>query len=359
MKNRLPLLLLLLLLQVACDTIDPKTEVATDNKKEFVKNVNYVDTMHIRRSPFHMELISNGKLRALQKSDLKFAGSGMVTTLNVINGATVEKGAVIASLDRRELQLRYDQAIQKMERANIDLHDALLGFGYTSTDTTLVKAEHLKIAKIRSGYNSALSDISSAEMAMENSVLVAPFRGKIANLQTKLHETPKGDFFCSVINDSSFDVEFAVLESELINVHLGQPIQVATFTDPLKKHHGTVKGINPMVDEKGQIMVTANIPNPGGLIDGMNIKAYVENIVQDKLVVPKSAVLIRDNLEVLFRVSPEGKALWTYVYITAANSNSYAVVANEDRGADLSPGDVVITGGNLNLANDVPVEVKK
>lgn len=354
--NKLKLLPLLFL--VACGTIEPKTEAATDNKKEFVKTTNYVDTMQLRSGIFRSELISNGKLRAEQKSDLKFMGSGTVELLNIANGSMVTKGQTIAALDNRELRIRLDQALQRLEKSKIDLQDALLGFGYTSSDTTLVSAEHMRIAKIRSGYESALSDVTTSKMALENSTLIAPFTGKIANLKTKLHENPKGDFFCSVINDLSFDVEFAVLESELGNVHTGQTLQVATFTDPTKKYRGTIKNINPMVDEKGQIMVTANIPNPGGLIDGMNVKAYIENTVNDKLVVPKSAVLIRDNLEMLFRMSPQGKAMWTYVHIMAANSSSYVVVANEDRGADLASGDVVIISGNLNLADNVDVEVK-
>lgn len=347
------------MLLVACGSIEPKEEAATDNKKEFAQTTNYVDTMHLRRGSFRSELISNGKLRAQQKSDLKFLGTGMVSTLNVSNGSPISKGAVIASLDSRELSLRLDQSKKRLEKAKIDLQDALLGFGYTTTDTTKVKPEHLRIARLRSGYDTAISDVQSAQMSLDNGTLSAPFGGRVANLKTKLHENPKGDFFCSVINDSSFDVEFAVLESELPNVREGQSIQVSTFTDPLKKYKGTIKGINPMVDDKGQIMVTANIPNPGGLLDGMNVKAYVENMVADKLVVPKSAVLIRDNLEVLFRMSPEGKAMWTYVYILAANSSSYVVIANEERGADLSVGDVIITSGNLNLADAVAVEVKK
>lgn len=332
----------------------------TVNKKAQIQISNPVDTITLRRGTFRSQLISNGKLRAQQKSDLRFAGSGAVTWLAGGNGTTVAPGAVIARLDDRDAQLRLEQARQAMQKADIDLQDALLGFGHDIADSAQVPRETMRIAKLRSGYDGAVTGLESARLAAENCVLTAPFGGKIANLKTKLHENPKGDFFCSVINDRSFDVEFSILESELANVRVGQEVKVATFVDPAKRYAGHVAHINPTVDDKGQILVTANIPNPGGLMDGMNVKVYIESAVPNKLVVPKSAVLVRDDREVLFRYDPAtGKAMWTYVLIEASNSDSHAVVANTDRGAELNVGDAVIVSGNLNLADGSEVEIKQ
>ncbi|MEG0468078.1 MAG: efflux RND transporter periplasmic adaptor subunit [Mucinivorans sp.] len=337
---------------------ETKPQQATDNRIERAQTVNLVDTIHLSKGLFRSQLISNGKLRAKQKSELKFSASGIVEQLNVSNGSHIGKGMVIAALEVGEQQLRLRQALTRLEKAKIDLADALLGFGYTVADSAKVKKEHLQVARLRSGYDSAEDDVAAAKLSIDKSTLKAPFGGKIANLKTKLWENPKGDFFCTVIDDGSFDIEFAVLESELKSVHQGQQVKVATFIEPQKSYSGTISSINQMVDDKGQVLVTATIPNPGGLMDGMNVKVFVENVILDKLVVPKSAVVIRDNLEVLFRMTPEGKTIWTYVYIEAANSDSYVVVANTDRGADLSPGDVIIVRGNLNLADNVDVQIK-
>lgn len=332
----------------------------TVNKKAQIQISNPVDTITLRRGTFRSQLISNGKLRAQQKSDLRFAGSGAVTWLAGGNGTPVAAGAVIARLDDRDAQLRLEQARQAMQKADIDLQDALLGFGHDIADSARVPRETMRIARLRSGYDGAVTGLESARLATENCVLTAPFGGKIANLKTKLHENPKGDFFCSVINDRSFDVEFSILESELANVRVGQEVKVATFVDPAKRYAGRVAHINPTVDDKGQILVTANIPNPGGLMDGMNVKVYIESAVPNKLVVPKSAVLVRDDREVLFRYDPAtGKAMWTYVLIEASNSDSHAVVANTDRGAELNVGDAIIVSGNLNLADGSEVEIKR
>ena len=83
----------------------------------------------------------------------------------------------------------------------------------------------------------------------------------------------------------------------------------------------------------------------------MNVHVIVEKTLPDRLVVPKEAVVIRDNMNVLFTYSDDGVAHWVYVNILNANSESYSVEANSSRGAVLSEGDRVITSGNLNLAD--------
>ena len=74
------------------------------------------------------------------------------------------------------------------------------------------------------------------------------------------------------------------------------------------------------------MQIDAEVSNDGSLVDGMNVRVAVRQQVADRLVVPKSAVVIRDNEEVLFRFR-DGKALWTYVHTSLANSREYADAA--------------------------------
>ncbi len=116
--------------------------------------------------------------------------------------------------------------------------------------------------------------------------------------------------------------------------------------------------VNPLVDKNGQVLVEAEIANNGTFIDGMNVKLLVEKELPGKLVVPKSAVVMRDNQQVLFRYS-DGHAQWTYVHTIMDNSNEYVVEANTERQADLQAGDTVIISGNLNLAHETAVSIKQ
>ena len=103
----------------------------------------------------------------------------------------------------------------------------------------------------------------------------------------------------------------------------------------------------------------AQVANDGSLIDGMNVKVVVERMIPGQLVVPRSAVVIRDNLDVLFTYTPDGRAHWTYVKILYSNGDSHVVTANTDRNATLSEGDQVIVSGNLNLADNSEVTLKR
>lgn len=342
---------------VGCGPEAPKEEVVGLRKEFEQASTVQVDTIHLRRGVFRSELISNGKLRAERKSDLRFESVAPVAELLVANGSSIAAGGVVASLDQQAVLLQLDRARQQFNKAKVDLYDVLLGLGYASGDTVHATPEHRRTARLRSGYDMAQIEMRSAQIALDRLVLRAPFAGKVANLKTKQYEQPKGDVFCTIIDDRVFDVEFPVLEGELAFVKLGGAVEVASFVDPSKRMQGTVQSINPMVDDKGQIMITARVPNPGGWIDGANVKVYVSSQIYDKLVVPKSAVVIRDNLQVLFRVGPDGRAMWTYVLIEASNSTSHAVVANTDRSAELNAGDVVVVSGNLNLADNVVVSI--
>lgn len=346
-------------LLVACGSKEKSGEENEVGRKKYEIEKNPVDTIILRKRDFNSQLLSNGKLRALNKSSLKFTNTGIITQLNGKNGSYVKKGEVIAVQDTRDALLALEQARHQMEKSRIDLEDKLLGYGYKTSDSLRIPRETMRIARIHSGYNDAEARLKSAQFSLDNRFLKAPIGGKIANLSTKVHEYPTGEEFCQIIDDNIFEVEFAVLETELNELRNGQEVAVSTFTEPEKKYSGQVTEINPTVNDKGQVMVRAQFQNPGHLIDGMNVKVHIENRIPDKLVVPKSAVLIRDNQEVLFRIDSENKATWTYVHILQSNSNSYVVVPNQEKGAELKEGDIIITSGNLNLAHGSGVMIKE
>ena len=165
--------------------------------------------------------------------------------------------------------------------------------------------------------------------------------------------------FCTVIDDSRLEVNFSVMESEYAFLCKGLPVRVIPFADPAKSVAGKVTEINPTVDKNGQISVCATLGNDGSLIDGMNVKVIVERMMPGQLVVPRSAVVVRDNLDVLFTYTDDGIAHWTYVNIIRSNGDSHVVIPNEDRGASLNEGDKIIVKGNLNLADGSKVQLKK
>ncbi|MBO5563396.1 MAG: efflux RND transporter periplasmic adaptor subunit [Bacteroidales bacterium] len=329
-----------------------------DGRLQQTPEINEVDVMTLRRTKFARQLLSNGRLSAASRASLAFRTTGPLSSIPVKNGQVVGAGTVLATVDRPDLRLALESAEIALAKSEIDLYDVLVGQGYPARDTMSVPSDLLETAKIRSGYSSASSALHKARYDLSGTVLRAPFRGRVADIITKRFDQAGAEPFCSLVDDSSLDVDFTVMESEYAFLSVGLPVKVSPFADPDRLYTGTVTGINPSVDKNGQVLVRARVRNDGHLVDGMNVKVTVERMLPDCLVVPRSAVVIRDNMDVLFTYTDDGKAHWTYVRILASNGDSHVVEANSDRGAILQEGDRVIISGNLNLADGSAVVLK-
>lgn len=329
-----------------------------DRKIQYVPQENEVTVIVLKKEVFCRNILSNGKLSAALKASLAFKTSGIVGFVNVRDGQAVRKGEVLSGLDNEDLVLFRRSAELSLKKAELDLYDVLAGQGYAAGDTVSVPKAVLEMAKMRSGYLSAMNELEKARRNEAQAVLIAPFSGKVAGVRfRRWDQAPASEPFCTIVDDRMLDVDFTVLESDYGSMSVGLPVKVTPYGRQGKSYMGGIISINPVVDKNGQVSVRAQVAGDGSLVDGMNVRVVIEKPLADMLVVPKSAVVIRDNLDVLFRYR-DGKAEWVYVNILHSNSNSYAVEANSDRGAELREGDTVIVSGNLNLADGSYVKLK-
>ena len=93
------------------------------------------------------------------------------------------------------------------------------------------------------------------------------------------------------------------------------------------------------------------------MLDGMNVRVIVEEKMQNMFVVPKDAVVERDGYHVIFLLE-EGRAVWTYVDVVHSNISSFAITGCQRKETTIKEGDIVITSGNLNLADGTEVMVE-
>lgn len=359
MKKLLNLFILICSATAITACLNSTSQDTKDGKVVAVPDVNEVEIITLERRSFPLQLLSNGKLKAGRRASLSFGSSGVVSKLNVVNGVQVTAGSIIAELDRPDLKLSLEAAQIALEKAELELYDVLAGQGYAAKDTTNVPDNILNMAKMRSGYTSAKNTLERAKLEYEGASLQAPYNGKIADLKLKKYDRATSDPFCTVVDDSSLNVDFSVMESEYPFLKNGLSVKVIPFAYPSMSVIGKVSEINPTVDKNGQIGVYATIKNDGALIDGMNVKVIVERMIPEQLVVPRSAIVIRDNLDVLFTYTDDGVAHWTYVNIICSNKDSHVVTANTERGGKLKEGDKIIINGNLNLADGSKVQLKK
>ncbi len=320
--------------------------------------VTEVDIMVLQPTNFHLELISNGRLFARRKSRLSFPLSEQIQELHIKNGQVVQAGQLLAVLCDKNLQRRLKQAELRFAHASLEMEDILLGRWFTIRDSLKVPPEVWEMAGVRSGYSEALLELQNIKTDIAQTRIRAPFAGVVAGVDVQVYEqVGMGDQLCTLIDHTAFLVRFPVMENELSMVNTGARVEVIPFAAPDKSWHGHIESVNPQVDEHGRVEITALISDARGLMEGMNVKVLMISSLPEQLVVPRSAVLYRDNLEVLFKYTG-GKAEWTYVNVIHQNTTHYSVMANPDRVAGLQPGDTVIVSGNANLAHGSPVNIK-
>jgi len=335
---------------------DKKDEEAIEFHEEAIVDV---DTMTLKIQTFQKQLLCNGKLNAIQKAELVCPNQGtMLEKVLVVNGQHVGKGTVLAVADVHEKSQALDRAKHDLERSKVELQDKLIGLGYDG-NLSNVPSEVLKRAEITSGYYSAKFQLESAKKALADCKLVAPFSGRVANLEA--HAFQNGSKFCTLIDDSSFEVEFKILEAELSFVSKGQKVRISPFVNKDKEYEGIVEEINPTIDDKGLVKIKARIKNSSAeLIDGMNVRVIVESSVPKMYVVPKEAVVERDGYHVVFMYDKQSqRAVWTYVDIVYGNLKEFAITGCEKKETEIHEGDIVITSGNQNLADDTQVRAVK
>ncbi len=309
-----------------------------------------VRTAVCKKQVFFSEILSNGIARALKKSDIRFPVNYIIVSIPVENGQYVEKGQLLAQLDDSVIRRKRERAREALERTRVDLDDKLIDYGYRLADSARIPPDILKMARIKSGYANAGFDYSDASIELKSTRILAPFAGKVADMEARPYNSP--DLYkklCTIIDDHFLSVEFPVLESEYHLLRIGQPVQVRPFDEIGRLYKGTVTTINPTIDDNGMIHVTAGIDNAGGfLLDGMNVHISLLTDEGKQLVVPREAVLEREGRNVIF-TSEKGTAKWNYVTLGKQNSQVQVVLSG------LQPGERVIVSNNINLAHGTEV----
>ena len=327
-------------------------------KKKYLAEKNEVETIVLQNTKFNQEIVSNGKLTAVKKNSIRFEVDGRLEKLYVSNGVSVKKGQVLAQIMPFKYQQAFAASELNLKKATLELTDMLVGRGFDIDQKEKIPEAIYNMAALRSGYTEALHQIKNTRFELAATKLTAPFSGKVASISSKEQErvTP-GNELMMLVDDTEFEVDFYLIESEIKEITLQDQAEITLFSGSTP-YKATVTAINPIVEKNGTVLVKARVTNNGTLMEGMNVKIRILKQIKNQLVVPKSAVLLRDNQEVLFKLVA-GKAYWTYVQTTNENSTSYSLTAHPDKSsATLKAGDTVIISGNLNLAHDSDVVLR-
>ncbi len=357
-----------------------------------------VEVMVIERGEFPLRAEATGHLAPWRNAEISAEIGGVILERPIEEGQRVQAGQVLLRLDDREPRMRLKEAQADLLQARTEYAVQLSNAGeVTEADTTkLAEARiQLKIAEeafaagnlLQSELDNARrrfeamnllagnqredvaavytnltqreQQVEQAHLQLERTQVVAPFSGRIADLEVEAGQNiGAGTTLLTLLDDNRMKVEVDVLEADLVHIRRGVSANVSVPSYSEELFQGYVHAINPSVDPKtGAGRVTVALQNPGGrLVSGLYADVALEkNRLQDRMVVPSDAVVVRQGRDVVFLVMG-GRSYWMYV-IVGERSGNFTEIIGGDPPAVVEPGDSLVVTGNYALAHDVPVEV--
>jgi len=316
------------------------------------EEVQEVSICIAKKEPFVSQIISNGKLFTSKYADMYWQSLGIIEKINVKNGQIVKEGDVIAELNDFKSRKALESAAANLEQSKLQMYEILIEQGYSIESINQVPEKILDLAKIKSGYENAKSMYDLASWEVMNTKLIAPFHGVIANVSQRgvgLSDLTKP--FCKIIDYERMNVEFFVMEHELVSIKEGDEVEVKMFNGNSKIYSGKISEINPFVDENSKVKVIAQINNSKDLYDGMNVRVSINKKSEKVILIPREAVVIRSGKPVVF-VAKKSKAQWHSVTISGENNVDVAISEG------ITEGDSVIVTGNINLAHNSNIVIR-
>lgn len=318
------------------------------------RNVVSVDATLIKNQIFFKEIVSNGKVEARKKNEIIFKGDGKLIFLGIKNGEQVVQNQILAKLEDDLIINQLEKAKIDLEKAKIEYKTELINFNLKDSSGNAEETTLRESLRIKSGLALAENEVRHQKIKYNNRTIRAPFDGVIANLDTKQGDfISSTDVLCSILNWSEIEVSFSVLENDLFFFDVGQPIEVLPKVGLKKTLTGHISEVNPIVNENGLVSVKGLINSHDDFnpLDGLNVDVIIKKKLENVIVVPKEALVLRSNDDVVFTVE-NGFTKWNAVEIIEENSKYYAIDSS------LKIGDTIIISNNSNLSFDVKVDIK-
>ncbi len=234
-----------------------------------------------------------GNVVARQTVDLAFQVAGQIEEFPVVEGSSVEEGALIARLDLEPFELALSQAEVRKRQADRDL----ARLEQLSSDTVSRAA----LDDARSAAELAAFEVRDAEYALEHATLHAPFDGIIASREVANYTTVQAGTPIVRIHDmSEWRVEIGV--PEVLFRLAGEDPELelwGSFSGSDRRIPLAVREFNAEASRIGQTftITLAMLGEPGpGVLPGSSITVIAGLEVDDaRLDIPTSAVVVGED----------------------------------------------------------------
>jgi RND family efflux transporter MFP subunit len=367
--------------------------VVAKPKRERAVNVN---ASRATRGDLVRPVVAEGYIRARHAAEINAEVAGKLIRVVASEGQPIRRGQIIVKLDDREYEMaaeearaRYLQALSLLTIEDADIDSALIENAQAARDQfadldrlertgKITRDERLareiamdiqalkdgkfrgEIAAARSGVSQARADLERARLNLERTEVRAPFDGIITGLTLSAGEQIMvNEVLCTLVDNVNIEADVGVLEADVGKIAPGGTaiLAVPALGDTFSV---TVDVVSPQFDrETRTCQVLLRVKNDDGrLRPGRFARALISGErFSDRLLVPREAILMRDDRPLLFKVEGD-RAKWLYV-VTGESNDHLVEITSVLQGGTLDPDDRVIVSDHLTLAHDAKIKVRK
>ena len=309
-------------------------------------------------------LTASGYVVARRKAAVASKGTGRLVFLGVEEGDKVKKGQVIARLEDADVIAARDRARENLRLAEADLYDAKKNL---ERMRILLKQEAIapvevdvadaRYKRVIASIEAARYGVREAEVAVENTRIIAPFDGTVLKKNADVGEivAPLAGAVSSraavvtIADMSSLEVDADVSEANITRVTPEQNCEITLDAYPQVRYPGYVSNIVPTADRaKATVMVKIKfkqydqrvLPEMGAKITFLAAGASIEAAeIKPVLTVPAAALATHDGRQVVFQVKEgeavevpvtTGKKIGSLIEITGGLKDGDKVIAKAD-----------------------------
>ena len=321
-------------------------------------------------------LTASGYVVARRKAAVASKGTGRLVFLGVEEGDKVQKGQVIARLEDADVIAARDRAQENLRLAEADLYDAKKNL---ERMRILLKQEAIapvevdvadaRYKRVVAAIEAAKYGVREAEVAVDNTRIVAPFDGTVLKKNADVGEivAPLAGAASSraavvtIADMSSLEVDADVSEANITRVSAQQNCEITLDAYPQHRYPGFVTNIVPTADRaKATVMVKIKfkdydqrvLPEMGAKITFLAAGAADTTNVKPLLTVPAAAVVNRDGRQVVYQVNDD-RAVELAVTTGRKVGNSIEITSG------LKEGDKVISKVDEQIKNGTKVALGK
>ena len=289
--------------------------------------VNLVAASKISPSESSAILTGSGYVVAQRKASVASKATGRLVYLGVVEGDAVKKGQVIARLEDNDIKAQLEQARANLQLNEAGLTDAKNNFERQkkliksgATTQMQLDAAEADYKKVLASIEVAKAQVTTAEVALEYTLIRAPFDGTVLTKNADVGEivSPLGASSTSraavvtMADMSSLQVEVDVSESNIQRIKAGQDCEITLDAYPDVRYPGHVDKIVPTADRsKATVLVKVAFKKyDSKVLPEMSTKVlFLKNAVDEKtldekpiLVVPFTAIKKKDGKEFVYKV---------------------------------------------------------